>query len=81
MKRQRVTAVRAVSPGLALVEPVSRNTLIAYAAKERTTASDGDGKHSPFAMALLKNLTVPGLDLRIVASPCTTATATSTGRS
>jgi hypothetical protein len=28
-------------------------------------ASDGDGEHSPFATALLKHLTEPGLDLRI----------------
>src|SRR5262245_66166920 len=30
-----------------------------------STASDGDAAHSPFTTALLKNLTVPGLDLRI----------------
>ena len=29
------------------------------------TAEDGDGEHSPFTTALLDNLAMPGLDLRI----------------
>ena len=62
---RRTSETRSIGRGLVRIEPPSSDTLIAYAAKERTTASDGDGKHSPFAMALLKNLTVPGLDLRI----------------
>ena len=39
--------------------------LIAYAAKAGSTADDGDGLHSPFTTAVLKNLTVPGLDVRL----------------
>ncbi|MFX4543454.1 caspase family protein, partial [Acinetobacter baumannii] len=41
------------------------DTLIAYAAKAGSTAEDGDGQHSPFTNAILKNLTVPGLDIRL----------------
>ncbi len=46
------------------MEPNRPNTLSAYAAKEGATAFDGDGRNSPFALALLKHLTTPGLDLR-----------------
>ena len=53
------------SAGLGKVEPTSTDTLIAYAAKAGSTAEDGDGGHSPFTAALLKNLTVPGLDVRL----------------
>ena len=62
---RRTSETRSIGRGLVRIEPPSSDTLIAYAAKERTTASDGDGKHSPFTTALLKNLTVPRLDLRI----------------
>ncbi len=66
MKRARTAALRAgVTPGLAIVEPASRNTLIAYAAKSGTAAEDGIGRHSPFTTALLNNLFVPGLDVRL----------------
>jgi len=50
--------------GLARVEPVNPNTLIAFAAKAGSTATDGDEKNSPFTAALLKHLPRPGLDLR-----------------
>jgi uncharacterized caspase-like protein len=65
MRRERKSASRAVSPGLGKIEPTSTDTLIAYAAKAGSTADDGDGEHSPFTTALLKNLTVPGLDIRL----------------
>jgi uncharacterized caspase-like protein len=61
---KRTGASRAVSRGLARVEPASPNTLIAFAAKAGSTASDGDGKNSPFTAALVKYLPRPGLDLR-----------------
>jgi uncharacterized caspase-like protein len=51
--------------GLSAVEPTSKDTLIAYAAKPGTTAQDGGGDHSPFATALIDNLFVPGLDIRL----------------
>ena len=49
---QRTVAPRAIGRGLAKVEPTSPNTLIAYAAKAGSTAEDGDGKNSPFTIAL-----------------------------
>jgi hypothetical protein len=61
---KRTLASRAVGRGLAKVEPISPNTLIAFASKAGSTASDGDGKNSPFTAALVSHLTRPGLDLR-----------------
>ena len=51
--------------GLGASEPARRDTLIAYAAKAGTTSEEGGGPHSLFTAALLKSLTVPGLDLRL----------------
>jgi hypothetical protein len=65
MRRERKVANRAVVGGLGKVEPTSTDTLIAYAARAGSTADDGDGQHSPFTAAVLKNLTVPGLDVRL----------------
>ena len=56
---------RGIVAGLGKVEPTSTDTLIAYAAKAGSTAEDGDGQHSPFTLALLKALPVPGLDVRL----------------
>lgn len=61
---KRTVAVRAIGRGLAKVEPTSPNTMIAFAAKAGSTASDGDSKNSPFAAALVERLPTPGLDLR-----------------
>ncbi|ABD05610.1 Peptidase C14, caspase catalytic subunit p20 [Rhodopseudomonas palustris HaA2] len=65
MRRERKVASRNVVSGLGKVEPTSTDTLIAYAAKAGSTAEDGTGDHSPFTTAILKNLTVPGLDIRL----------------
>ena len=64
MKSQRV-ALRGITAGLSAVEPSGINTLIAYAAKAGSQAEDGNGEHSPFATALMDNLFVPGLDVRL----------------
>jgi hypothetical protein len=61
---RRTVALRAIGRGLAMVEPSTPNLLIAYAAKAGSTAQDGDGKDSPFAVSLAQNLTKPGLDVR-----------------
>src|SRR5438309_231664 len=61
---KRTVASRAIGRGLAKVEPTGPNTIIAYAAKAGSTASDGDSKNSPFAAALVEHLPKPGLDLR-----------------
>lgn len=62
MKRTLVS--RALGRGLVGVEPSRPNTLVAFAAKGGSTASDGDSKNSPFTAALLSHLTTPGLELR-----------------
>ena len=52
--------------GLGRVEP-GGGTLVAYAAKDGTTADDGKAaRHSPFTAALLKRIVTPGLDVRRV---------------
>ena len=61
---KRTVASRGIGRGLAKVEPTSPNTMIAFAAKAGSTASDGDSKNSPFAAALAERLPMPGLDLR-----------------
>jgi regulation of enolase protein 1 (concanavalin A-like superfamily) len=61
-KMARADGTRAVSRGLARIEP-GGSTLVAYAAKEGTTADDGNGRNSPFAKALLANLKTPGLEV------------------
>jgi uncharacterized caspase-like protein len=60
---KRTSAARSIERGLARIEPSSSNTMIAFAAKAGSTALDGD-QNSPFATALVKYITKPGLDLR-----------------
>jgi uncharacterized caspase-like protein len=57
-------ASRGIGRGLARVEPTAPNTMIAFAAKAGSTASDGDSQNSPYAAALVEHLPKPGLDLR-----------------
>jgi uncharacterized caspase-like protein len=64
-KMHRTVAVRAVASGLAKVEPLTTDTLIAYAAKAGSVSYDGSGPNSPFTAALLKYLAEPGVDIRI----------------
>jgi len=62
-KMQRSLALRAaISGGLGRIEPVG-NVLVAYAARDGTTALDGDGRNSPFAAALLHNIETPGVEV------------------
>ncbi|APO49073.1 caspase family protein [Bradyrhizobium diazoefficiens] len=61
-KMKRSIATRAVARGLAPTEP-SDNVLIAYAARDGTTASDGDGRNSPFTASLLRHIETPGLEI------------------
>jgi uncharacterized caspase-like protein len=76
---KRTVASRSLGRGLAGVEPSKPNTLIAFAAKGGSTASDGDSKNSPFTTALLKHLVQPGLELgkafRLVRDDVMNATA------
>jgi hypothetical protein len=61
-KMQRTARLRAVERGFTRVEP-GENVLVAYAARDGTTATDGDGRNSPFTTALLKYLEQPGLEI------------------
>ena len=62
---QRAGATRSIGRGLARIEP-SGETLVAYAAKEGTVASDGDGRNSPYSGALLAHLEEPGLEVGLL---------------
>ncbi len=53
---------RGVGFGLARVEP-GGNTLVALAAREGTFAFDGKGENSPYAVALVKAIQTPGLEI------------------
>lgn len=64
-KMKRSIKVRAVSRGLSPVEPTS-NVLVAYAAKDGTTAADGEARNSPFTAALLKYVETPGLEVSFI---------------
>jgi uncharacterized caspase-like protein len=61
-KMKRSLSTRAVARGLAPTEPTD-NVLVAYAARDGTTASDGDGRNSPFTTALLRYIEAPGLEI------------------
>lgn len=56
---------RSIGRGLARVEPVA-GTLVSFAAKEGTVASDGDGDNSPYTEALLEHLEEPGLEINFL---------------
>lgn len=61
----RSAGTRAMTKGLAKVEPEGADTLVAYASRAGTVAMDGSGVNSPFAEALSKYITQPGVDVRI----------------
>ena len=62
---QRTNRTRSVGRGLASIEPVG-NVLVAYAAKDGTTAADGDGRNSPFTRSLLSHIETPGLEINFL---------------
>ena len=64
-RMQRSANTRSIGRGLASVEPTG-STLVSFAAEAGTVADDGDGSHSPYATALLKNLGTPGLEVNFV---------------
>ncbi|MDT4743268.1 caspase family protein [Bradyrhizobium sp. WYCCWR 12699] len=62
-RMNRSLATRAPpNAGLSRVEPAG-NVLVAYAARDGTTALDGDARNSPFATALLRNIETPGVEI------------------
>ncbi|MGD9922501.1 MAG: caspase domain-containing protein [Pseudorhodoplanes sp.] len=64
-KMVRSVRTRAVDRGLARVEPTG-SVLVAYAAKDGTTALDGSGRNSPFTTALLRHIETPGLEINFL---------------
>lgn len=62
----RSGGTRAIGRGLARVEPEGGDTLVAFAAREGSTADDGSAGNSPFAKALSKELVKPGIEIRIL---------------
>jgi hypothetical protein len=62
-------AIKAAAPQVTeggLVEPEPKpGALIAYAAIAGSQAEEGDGDHSTYTTALLRNLFTPGLDIRL----------------
>lgn len=77
---KRTVASRSVGRGLAKIEPTVSDTLIAFAAKAGSVALDGDNANSPFTTALLENIAVPGIDLRIAFGRVRDSVMASTGR-
>lgn len=65
-KMSRSLASRAIiGSGLGRIEPIG-NVLVAYAARDGTTALDGQGRNSPFTTALLHNIERPGVEVTFV---------------
>ena len=62
----KTVASRSVGRGLARIEPETSATLVAYAAKAGQVASDGVAgqANSPFATALIRNMSKPGVEIR-----------------
>jgi len=56
---------RSIGRGLVRVEPEG-DMLVAYAAEAGSTAEDGDSANSPFAVALTRRLTAPGVEIRMM---------------
>jgi uncharacterized caspase-like protein len=61
---RRTVASRSIGRGLAPIEPQT-GSLVVYAAKHGETALDGSGTgNSPFVAALIKELSIPGIEIR-----------------
>jgi uncharacterized caspase-like protein len=59
---RRTLASRSIGRGLARIEPEG-GTMVVYSAKEGQVALDGDGRNSPFLLALLNQLKKPNLEI------------------
>src|SRR5580704_5526673 len=77
---RRAAASRSVGRGLGRVEPMTSDTLVAFAAKAGSTALDGDGQNSPFTAALIKHIAEPGLDVRLAFGQVRDEVLLATGR-
>jgi uncharacterized caspase-like protein len=78
-RMRSIGGARAVGRGLAAPKLDISDTLVAFATAPGATASDGDGAHSPFTTALLDNLMLPELDIRIALGKTRDAVLRATG--
>jgi peptidoglycan hydrolase-like protein with peptidoglycan-binding domain len=78
-KHERTEALVGGKSGLGAAEPTTIDTLIAYAAKAGSIEVEGDGDHTPFTKALIDNIFVPGLDIRLAFGRVRDAVLKSTG--
>jgi uncharacterized caspase-like protein len=62
---KRSASTRSVGRGLATIEDLTSDTLVAYAARAGSFAEDSAGENSPYTAALIKYLPLPRLDLRL----------------
>lgn len=62
LSRTAMNRSYAPTRGLARIEP-TRGMLIAYSTQPNQVAIDGDGRNSPFASALIKELNEPGVEV------------------
>jgi tetratricopeptide (TPR) repeat protein len=58
----RTLASRSIGRGLVQIQPVE--SVVAYAAKQGQVALDGNGENSPYVSALIREMQVPGVDIR-----------------
>jgi len=72
--------LRATGGGLAEMLDVPEGTLISYATKPGAVASDGDGKDSPYTLALAQVLPEPGVDILRTFNDVGLAVAKDTGK-
>jgi uncharacterized caspase-like protein len=64
--REEANPSRRVTAGIsAKPESLPENVLVGSASKDGAACDDGDGPISPYAAAIVKNFTIPGLDVRI----------------
>ena len=66
LARNLGTQARRVAPGLARVDDVPTNTLVAFATGSNAVAFDGTTQHSPYTTALLTYLAEPDVELRLM---------------
>jgi tetratricopeptide (TPR) repeat protein len=62
--RQTVALRGSLERGLAAPPEAEPGTLVVYSAKEGEAAVDGDGANSPFALAFVKQVKMPGREVR-----------------
>ena len=81
LRRIAIEKNREVIPpkGLPPMSVVGSNTLIVYATVPGETASDGQGRNSPFTASLLKRVETPGLEIELLFKRVTADVLSSTG--